>query len=162
MARMRASRPRRPRSRLPAGMAGLLALALVPVPALGGIDTTPSAPIEGTPTSVRVTDEDGNPLAGLAVEAVYRPGSEVSRTESLGTTDESGTVTWTPGAAGLVTLQTAAADGSAISRNLSVRFDGVPLPGLLTFLLAGIILFGGIIRGFRSLREAPPALPPDT
>jgi hypothetical protein len=61
-----------------------------------------------------------------------------------------------------VSLETTAADSTSITANLSVRFDGLPIPGLVIFLLAGIILFSGVIRGFRSLKEPPPSLPPDT
>ena len=141
-------------------MAGF-ALLLAPM-AWGGIDTTPLVPTEGESVIITVTDGDGTPVAGAPVEAVYGPGSEVSRSEPVGTTDENGTVLWTPTGAGIVSVETIAADSTAITANLSVRFDGLPIPGLLIFLLAGIILFSGIIRGFRSLSEPPPALPPDT
>lgn len=130
--------------------------------AWAGIDTTPEVPTEGASTTITVTDDDGNPVTGAAVEAVYSPGSEVSRTEEVGTTDENGTVSWTPTGAGIVSLETTAADSTSITANLSVRFDGLPIPGLLIFLLAGIILFSGIIKGFRSLKEPPPSPPPDT
>ena len=130
--------------------------------AWAGIDTTPAVPTEGASATIIVTDGDGNPVTGATVEAVYSPGSEVSRTEEVGTTDESGAVAWTPTGAGIVSLETTAADSTSITANLSVRFDGLPIPGLLIFLLAGIILFSGIIRGFRSLSDPPPKLPPDT
>jgi hypothetical protein len=142
---------------LPAGL-------LFALPAWAGIDTTPVVPTEGQETMVSVHDAYGNPVAGMKVEAVYRPGSEVSRTEVLGATGEGGTVAWMPTGAGVVTLQTVPADtaGAVLTRDLSVRFDGMPLPGLVILLAAGIILYTGVIRGFRSLRELPPELPPDT
>ena len=130
--------------------------------AWAGIDTTPEVPTEGASVTITVTDGDGNPVAGAGVEAVYSPGSKVSRTEDVGTTDVNGIVSWTPTGAGIVAVQTETSDGTALTSNLSVRFDGLPLPGLIIFLLAGIILFSGIIRGFRSLDEPPPSLPPDT
>jgi len=140
--------------------------------AWAGIDTTPGVPTEGESVIITVTDDAGNPVTGAPVKAVYGPGSEVSRNEVVGTTDENGTVTWTPTGAGIVAVETTvadstmadstAADSTVISANLAVRFDGLPIPGLLIFLLAGIILFSGIIRGFRSLSDPPPILPPDT
>lgn len=148
-------------SRRPAALIAGPALLLAST-AWAGIDTTPAVPTEGEPVVITVTDADGNAITGAPVEAVYRPGSEVSRNETVGTTDEKGTVTWTPTGAGIVSVQSTAADSTTITANLSVRFDGLPIPGLLIFVLAGIILFSGIIRGFRSLGEAPPALPPDT
>jgi hypothetical protein len=135
---------------------------LLALPVRAGIDTTPAVPTKGEPSLITVTDADGNPVTGAPVDAVYGPGSEVSRNETVGTTDARGTVTWIPTGAGIVSIQAAAADSTAISANLSVRFDGLPIPGLLIFILAGVILFSGIIRGFRSLGDAPPALPPDT
>jgi len=145
------------RAVLPAGL--LLAL-----PAWAGIDTTPAVPTDGQTTTVTVSDAEGNPVAGMKVVAIYRPGSEVSQTEDLGTTGEEGTMTWTPTGAGVVTLKTVPGDTmtAASTRNLSVRFDGIPVPGLVILLAAGAILYGGVIRGFRSLRTLPPKLPPDT
>lgn len=122
-----------------------------------GISTSTDRPVQGEPTRVMV-DVDGTAVSGAVVTAVYRPGSEVSKTVDIGTTTADGSVEWIPEDAGVVTLS--AADQS---QNVSVQFAGLPLPGLLILLLAGIVLYGGVIRGFRMLAGAPPPeLPPDT
>jgi len=150
---------------LPAGAVGLvLGFAIAPVPAGAGIDTTPSIPTQGETVRVVFTDAEGAPVAGALVRAVYRPQSEVERTEEIGTTDAAGLVSWTPTGAGIVNLEAVpAADRTAVSRSIPVRFRGIPLTGLVILLLAGLILYGSVFRGFRSLTAAPPpALPPDT
>ena len=96
---------------------------------------------------------------------MYRPGSEVSHEERVGTADAQGRVAWTPTDAGLVSLRAeipTAGDPEVVTTNLSARYAGVPLAGLLILVVAGTILYGGVIRGFRSLGQAPPILPPDT
>jgi len=121
----------------------------------------------GEPASVRVLDDDGTPLGGAEVTAVYRPASKVSREITIGTTSDSGSLAWTPVEAGIVTLTAApAATGgetpSPVSRNLSVLYPGIPWQGLVVLLVAGFILYGGVVRGFMTLNNPPPRLPPDT
>jgi hypothetical protein len=145
--------------RVPA--AGLLAGLLVLAPAArADFATEPPHPTQGKATRVFLTDDNGAPLGGIAVVARYRPGSRVESADTVGVTDPAGALEWMPRDAGLVTLQTAGG-GPAISRNLSVRYAGVPLPGLVIMILAGVILYGGVIRGFQTLKEPVP-LPPDT
>lgn len=143
---------------------GFLAVGLVAMltcSAGAAITTDPPVPVEGETATIRVTGEADAPVAGAAVQAVYRPGSNVERAVEVGTTGADGTVAWTPDGAGLVAL-TAGEGDAAQSKNLSVRFRGLPLSGLIILLGAGIVLYGGIIRGFRSLTSLPPQLPPDT
>lgn len=142
--------------------AGALACLLVLAPsAHAGFTTEPAHPTQGMATRIFLTDADGAPLGGVPVVARYRPGSRVESADTLGATDPAGALEWTPRDAGLVTLATAGGDGPSISSNLSVRYRGVPLPGLIIMILAGVILYGGVIRGFRALKEPVP-LPPDT
>jgi hypothetical protein len=139
-------------------LAGLLALA----PSVyAGFTTEPTHPTQGMATRIFLTDADGAPLGGVPVVVRYRPGSRVESADTLGTTDPAGALEWMPRDAGLVTLATAGEDGPSISSNLSVRYKGVPLPGLVIMILAGLILYGGVIRGFRAMKEPIP-LPPDT
>ncbi len=154
-----------------AALSGAVVLALVLAGTPGaeaGIEVAPAPPVQGERLMVTVTGDAG-PLAGATVKAVYRPGSEVSHTEDLGATGPDGTVSWTPADAGVVTLSAAlpAMDGAeavSLSRNVAVRFRGVPPLGLIIMLGAGIILYGGVVRGFMLLGPAPepPHLPPDT
>jgi len=151
------------KTRLTGAALFVLAALIVAGPARAGIEVSPDFPTQGQPAAVTVTDADVNAMRGVSVQAVYRPGSEVSHTEDVGKTADDGTIAWTPSGAGVVTLQTVPqADEAAITHTLSVRFDGVPISGLLILLGAGVILYGGVIRGVRSLLALPPILPPDT
>lgn len=160
MSRMRRGRPAL-RSLLLAAGGGLAGfLALVPG-AHADFATDPAHPVQGQSTRIVLTNPDGAPLPGVQVVARYRPGSRVEVADTLGRTDASGTLDWSPLDAGLVTLQTAGDGAPSISQNLSVRYRGVPVPGLVIMILAGVILYGGVIRGFAALKEPVP-LPPDT
>jgi len=141
----------------------LLVGVLCPASTRAGIDTTPAVPTEGETTRIAVTDADGAPVEGAVVQAVYRPQSEVEHVEEVGVTTESGTLSWTPSGAGVVTLEAVLpAEEGTVSKSIPVRFRGVPLTGLLTLVLAGLILYGSVFRGFRTLDSPPPPLPPDT
>ena len=140
-----------------------LGVLLCSSPVWAGIDTTPAFPVEGEPATITVTTDRGSPVAEVAVQAVYRPGSAVEKLEDIGFTGVDGAVTWSPTGAGVVILQTVAVgDNPSYTSNLSVRYNGLPISGLVILLLAGVFLYGGVIKGFRSLRSLPPQLPPDT
>lgn len=148
-----------------AAIGTLAALGLLAAGSAGaGIDTTPSVPTAGASTLIFLTDDEGAPVEGAEIRAVYRPQSEVEQTEIVGTTGTEGSVAWVPGQSGVVDLEAVLpADGSTLSRSISVRFRGVPLTGLLILVFAGLILYGTVIRGFRILTSTePPPLPPDT
>jgi hypothetical protein len=145
------------------GWAGAVLTALS---AAGGAEADiridPVSPTQGEEARVTVTDLEGTPLSGVEIVAVYRPGSQVESLDSLGQTGPGGTLSWAPREAGVVTLRTVEGQAPAYSHNLSVRFRGLPVPGLIILIAAGVILYGGVIRGFRRLRQPPPARPPDT
>lgn len=146
--------------------AGVICVLLLwAAPALSAtIAWSPADPVEGQPATVTLTEGD-LPLAGASVRAVYQPGSEVARTEEIGLTDDAGTLAWTPVRAGVVRLQaevTTPDTTFVVSRNLSVRFHRVPWMGLLVMAAAGLVLYGGVVRGFRLLGAPPAHLPPDT
>jgi hypothetical protein len=131
----------------------LLVSAAVPLPALE-IQVDPPVPVQGRAATVRIL-EDGNPAAGVTIRATYRPNSEVMDTVTVGRTNSAGEVTWVPADAGMVELRASRGEASA-SRAVSVRFRRAPLAGILVFLLAGLILFGGNARFIRAVMTAPP------
>ncbi|MBU1701321.1 MAG: hypothetical protein KJ970_08430 [Candidatus Eisenbacteria bacterium] len=120
--------------------AAAVLLGVLPLKALE-LAVNPEVPAEGEPASITVTWNEA-PVAGATVKALYRPNSEVSVENELGTTDSFGRIAWQPRDAGLVSL-TAAGAGETVHRDVSVRFSGVPWRGLMVLLLAGLILFGG-------------------
>ncbi len=148
------------------GIVFLAGAAWGAAPARADIAVSPEAPVAGRPATVVVT-ADGAPVADASVEAVYRPGSEVSHTEAVGRTGPDGSLPWTPADAGVVTLRSTppaptGTEPAVETRNLSVRFQGAPPLGVVIMILAGVILYGGVILGFRRLGQAPTGLRPDT
>jgi hypothetical protein len=135
-------------------------------PALGGtcraeiiLDT--SFPSSGRPTRIILVDDRGAPVPDADVTATYRPGSRVSRTDDLGRTGSEGVIEWTPRKAGIVTLRAvwSGEDGTerTASINASVRFDPVPVSGLVVLTVAGILLLGGSIERISALLRSPEA-----
>jgi len=98
-------------------------------------------------------------LPGAAsLTVTYRPNSSIARTVTLPVASD-GAVVWTPEQAGVVAL---AVDGGT-TRNVSVRFAGIPWLGVLVLAAAGTILFGGAGYGLKRLFEGDDhAFPLDT
>lgn len=150
---------------LPLLAAGLL--AALPA-AAGDIALDADYPLRGEATVVTVTGDGGAPAAGAVVEALYRPNSQTSHSETLPPTDASGQVRWVPDDAGIVTLTAhpagAGADTPALaSLNVAVRYGRFPGRGVVIMVIAGVLLFGGAAVGFWLLLAAPPAIePPST
>lgn len=85
-------------------------------------------------------------LAGIEVKAVYYPKSEVAQVRTIGRTNVAGVVRWKPEFAGLVQL--VAGQKKAAKKTLvSVRYTGLPISGLVVFLVASLILIGGLVFG---------------
>lgn len=141
--------------------AGCLLLALLAAgpAAAQSIQLNQPFPLQGTPVMLMVTGEDGELLAGVELSALYRPNSETSHTEVIGTTDFAGQVQWTPTAAGIVTLSAGPSSEPVASANVAVRFGAFPPQGLAIMLLAGVLLFGGAGLGFARMLGGPPAPP---
>ncbi|MBW3565297.1 MAG: hypothetical protein KY459_11270 [Acidobacteria bacterium] len=146
--------------------AATLALVASPLSAEVAITVADTYPLFGEPVTVTVAD-DGVPVGSATVSAEYRPNSRTMVAEAIGTTDASGNVEWTPSDAGLVRL-TAIAAGSEeaiASKAVSVRYVSFPIEGILTMLIAGIILFGGAGLGMSILmreEKIPEEEPPST
>jgi hypothetical protein len=143
----------------------VVCFAIVPVTAWAGIDLSQAHPEANQVVTLTLTRADGTPGEGVEVKASYGPGSVLLYEDSVGITNAEGTVAWTPNEAGLVTLaaEIPGSDGpESVSTTVSVTFGGPPVLGVLVMIIAGLILYGGIIRGFRSLSKPPPSFPPDT
>lgn len=110
-------------------------------------------PVAGVPYRLSV------PAGTDTVFVTYRPGSNVEIQEVLHA-GGAPTVSWIPLRAGVVRVTTA---GS--SETVSVRFDRTPLPGVLVMVVAGLILFGGMVYALRKLLasdDVPPGFAADT
>lgn len=101
---------------------------------------------------LRLVDDEGGGVAGVAIRATYYPGSEVSRDEVLCTTDREGHCTAAMAFAGVVVLSADHA-GEELSERVSVRYDGMPMSALLIFLAAASVLFGGLFFGVRHIQQ---------
>ena len=130
----------------------LLVTAALAMPAPAAeLATADRYPLRGETTTITVTDDGGSPMAGLEIEALYRPNSVTARTETIATTGPDGSVSWTPRDAGIVALTARRGDEQVALQNIAVRFGSFPASGIAILLLAGILLFGGAAYGFRAL-----------
>ncbi|MEM6726838.1 MAG: hypothetical protein AAF598_22560 [Bacteroidota bacterium] len=99
----------------------------------------------GLTTTIRCSD----PVNELVVE--YRPGSTIVDTVLLSSPTPTTSFDWTPEKAGVVALSYSDASGNRVSKNVSVRFAGLSLSGILVMMAAGTVLFGGATVAFRTL-----------
>jgi len=111
------------------------------------IEVYPEFPKQASSARITVLDDEGSPLAGVEVKVTYRPESKVAETVVIGVTDSSGTLTWLPEDAGIVTVSARVA-GESITKTVSVRFSSLPKRGMLVLIVAGLILIGGSVRRF--------------
>lgn len=118
-------------------------------------------PVRGQflPESVRVYRgepvEIPLPPSADTLLVTYRPSSAIARRVMLPASG-GGAVRWTPTDAGVVALSTPGGP----SQNVSVRFRGIPIGGLVVLLFAGTVLFGGAAFALKKLFEDDP--PPQT
>ena len=116
------------------------------------IELAEEFPVRGTPVEVRLSGPAGGESYTLTV--TYRPNSETAMTEEIGTFSPDGRVLWTPLDAGITSLGVAGGDGAVVAtKNVAVRFDSVPVSGILVFLFAGLLLFGGATVSMRRALE---------
>ena len=93
-------------------------------------------------------------VQGVEINAVYRPNSKAKQEETISTKEADvsadGTkliVRWTPTTEGIVLL-TAKKDSLQATTSCAVRFDGMPALGVVIFIVAFFILFGGLAYAF--------------
>ena len=126
-------------------------------PAAADIVVDQQYPVKGETTGIRVLDNSGVPVSGATVEVTYRPGSSVSRTQSIGSS-QAGQMQWVPEEAGIATI-TAKWTGPnqnemSAATNVSVRFASPPIGGIIIMIVAGFVLvIGSIIRVAGLLRS---------
>lgn len=142
-------------------VAGALAVGAAGAAGAAEVATVEAYPERGVATVVRVTGDDGAPRPGVEVVARYRPNSQTTSREVVGTTGGDGEVSWTPADAGVVSLEARPPGSEEVvaRRDVSVRFGGFPASGLLIMSLAALLLFGGAITGFSLLLRQPAHLP---
>lgn len=94
--------------------------------------TTGETLIAGTPVTISVPQAD-------TLFLTYRPGSNIAEIETVLTKEA--TYEWTPREAGIIALSTP----NGPTQTVSVRFRSLSYQGLIVFILAGGILFGGAL-----------------
>lgn len=117
----------------------VLLLSSPPLPA-AQISLSSEQPVRGETVDIQLETPD------TVLIIAYRPNSSVVRRDTLRSEESTDVFPWTPRRAGVVALSTTTA-----SHNVSVRFAGLSWKGLIVMLLAGTILFGGVIFAFRVL-----------
>ncbi|MCB0570955.1 MAG: hypothetical protein KDC66_14365 [Phaeodactylibacter sp.] len=102
------------------------------------------------PTAAQISVSNDKPVRGDAITitlakpepyvvVTYRPNSSLAHSDTLRTTGMATDFQWAPSRAGVVSLSTAGQG----SRNVSVRYKGMPGLGIMVLILAGTILLGG-------------------
>lgn len=116
-------------------------------PAKPAIKSSQRFPVAGVATSLETPPEADE------IKAVYSPSSRVESTQTIKveklTPPKPGKpylTAWIPERAGVVTVTAGKA-----SRNISVRFDGIPVGGIIIMVIAGLILFGGVFVSMKSI-----------
>ncbi|MHC4944563.1 MAG: hypothetical protein ACYTG7_16215 [Planctomycetota bacterium] len=94
------------------------------------------------------------------LSVIYRPNSATEMKEDPAPFSEEGMITWTPQAAGIATLTVLDGAGETItSEDVSICYSGIPASGILTMILAGVLLFGGAAFSLTmALRRLPSDL----
>jgi len=112
-------------------------------------------PTEGMPAVVSLAGAEADASYRLVV--VYRPNSRTEEREEIGLLGPGGEVSWTPKHAGITRLSIEGTGGEeVVSRNVAVRFRSPPALGVIIFLVAGALLFGGASLSMRHALEEGP------
>lgn len=116
-------------------------------PALGLDGVT--YPQVGEPVRLLISHASYPELERFQVKVTYRPNSDVSKSETLPPPNDFGVLEWTPTDAGITTLtaEAPALEGFEpvkLTLQVSVRYGGFPLSGLLMFIFSMLTLFGGL------------------
>lgn len=100
-------------------------------------------PVEGQQTIITLSE----PVDEITI--TYQPAAPIARTVTLPTNGQL-QVPWEPDRAGVVSIQ-----AGTETKKVSVRFSGTPVSGVLIFLFAGLVLFGGATVCLRALFAGP-------
>lgn len=112
----------------------------------GQVELSEPMPIKGEPVTITLPQ----PRQRLMVR--YRPNSSLASVDTLYSEIPTERFQWEARQAGIARIFTEDASGQILeSRNVSVRFRGVSTGGLIVMILAGCVLFGGVIFSFRIL-----------
>ena len=132
-----------------------LIAAAISATAAPTLSVKPGYPLVGAKTQVLLDGADAN--AVYALTATYRPNSQTEETGPIGRLTGNGSVMWTPKYEGITRL-TAVPEGKTDAASLVVatRFHGMPATGLLVFLLAFTILFGGMAWSIMTIYRGNP------
>jgi hypothetical protein len=120
-------------------ISGLFAILLIPFWGLAQVTFSPEQPQVGEEVQL------GFETPQSYLKITYRPNSSIVETDSI-PLDMAASFTWTPDKAGVYNFSS-----DSFSTNVSVRFQGVSWTGIVTMVLAGLILFGGAAFAFRNL-----------
>ena len=118
-----------------------LSVALLTV--FASVDVRPF-PVAGQETTIRLEGTTDR------LRFTYQPESPVAEVIEVPTHGQL-LFRWKPKKAGIVMVEAYHGDTAAGVAKVSVKFDGIPITGLVICLLAGTILFGGAYLFLRAL-----------
>lgn len=117
--------------------------------ALAGVSFSEPELVADAEVSITLTEEGGAPLAGVPLKVVSNPGTALESSYTVGLTDGSGRVRWTPKEGGPHQLRYG--DNTEVAQ---VRWDRPPLSASLSLLIL-LAAFLGCIFFLRSESGRP-------
>ncbi|HUH03957.1 MAG TPA: hypothetical protein VML75_18300 [Kofleriaceae bacterium] len=121
----------------------IVAIVLLAESSAAALELPEKYPVEGQQTIITLDA----PVDQIVI--TYQPAAPIARIVVLPTNGQL-QVPWEPERAGVVSIQA----GTEIKK-VSVRFSGTPVSGVLIFLFAGLVLFGGASVCLRALFAGP-------
>ncbi len=118
----------------------MIALAAIPNAQAQFIDATvvPGGEVLTIPAPEGASD---------TLDVLYRPGATALVSEEVVIRDAGApSWSWQPQRAGVVRLTS-----GTLTQNVSVRYQSFPVGGMMVMLIAGLILFGGMVVSLRTL-----------
>lgn len=113
------------------------------------IDLKNTFPILGEPMEIFVKNDEGLDCQLAALNVIYRPNSETERKENIGSPASDCKISWTPKNPGITILSVTYKDREVARKQISTKFNKTPTLGVLVLVVAGCILYGGIIYSMK-------------
>jgi len=111
--------------------------------------TVPDFPTRGEPTKILIHPKEGEDCQQAQLFVTRRPNSKTEKVKNLGTPSATCTIDWIPEDVGITKLAIKVGNEKVVEKNVSVRFEKNPASGSIILIVAGIILYGGIVYAFK-------------
>jgi len=106
-------------------------------------------PIVKEPIRILVLPEKGSDCTQAIVTAIYRPNARAEERELIGSPILDCTLAWTPKNPGITIISVMYENKEVGEKQISIPFNKTPVLGVLVLVVAGFILYGGIIYSMK-------------